>query len=528
MKKYFRTIQNVMDSRWGNFQYAGTSAAQKTDRVLQSSKLEDCIYRDLSRDDENMENIQQEAASKLHSFPALSRDIFQSFYSLFPKRTDADRLTAEAQKFNAKLLDHVTEDTDYPTIKSICEGRELPAYEAASEFTAKIGAQLDKLLPELGGKDGTLKTLEKLQAARNQAQQKLTELLEQMRDSVQNPTLEQAVIDAANQAESKTQQAEAVAKMVDTTARQNKAAISESVSAAVDAATEKAKEVQTILGAWGDDAGTMEKNTVNTEFLQKVRQNPALLEISKHLGRFREIFAQGKRNGYAYGRGETYALELGNDLSRAIGSEFAMLASPQTVPLFVKKYQQRRLKQYRRREPIHKGMGDIICCLDESGSTAGECAAWGKAVALTLLEIAESEGRKFALIHFSGPGRFQTDLFLPKQTTVEDKLRAAETFLDGGTDFCTPMNEALRLMKEEGFDNADIVFITDGECLLPEEYISNLQKEQSARRFTITGILLDQGNAGMDFSLKPFCQNIYRTSELTGEAIVRELVNGQA
>lgn len=165
MKQYFRTVQSVLDSRWGNFQYTGTPAAQKTDRVLQSSKLEDCIYRDLSTDDENLEAIQQESTPKLHSFPALSRDIFQSFYSLFPKRTDADRLTAEAQKFNAKLLDHVTEDTDYPTIKSICEGRELPAYEAASEFTAKIGAQLDGLLSELGGKDGTLKTLEKLQAA---------------------------------------------------------------------------------------------------------------------------------------------------------------------------------------------------------------------------------------------------------------------------------------------------------------------------------------------------------------------------
>ena len=266
MKKYFRTLQSVLDSRWGNFQYAGTSAAQKTDRILQSSKLEDCIYRDLSRDDENLEVIQQKAASKLHSFPALSRDVFQSVYSLFPKRTDADRLTAEAQKFNAKLLDHVTEDADYPTIKSICEGRELPAYEAASEFTAKIGAQLDGLLSELGGEDGTLKTLEKLQATRNQAQQKLTELLEQMRNSVQNPTLEQAVIDAANQAESKTQQAEAVAKMVDTTARQNKAAISERVSAAVGAAAEKAKEVQTILGAWSDDAGTMEKNAVTSDY----------------------------------------------------------------------------------------------------------------------------------------------------------------------------------------------------------------------------------------------------------------------
>ena len=109
MKKYFRTIQNVMDSRWGNFQYAGTPAAQKTDRVLQSSKLEDCIYRDLSRDDENLEAIQQEAAPKLHSFPALSRDIFQSFYSLFPKRTDTDSLTAEAQKFLSLI--HISEPT---------------------------------------------------------------------------------------------------------------------------------------------------------------------------------------------------------------------------------------------------------------------------------------------------------------------------------------------------------------------------------------------------------------------------------
>ena len=76
MKKYFRTLQSVLDSRWGNFQYARIPTAQKTDRILQSSKLEDCIYRDLSRDDENLEVIQQKAASKLHSFPALSRDVF--------------------------------------------------------------------------------------------------------------------------------------------------------------------------------------------------------------------------------------------------------------------------------------------------------------------------------------------------------------------------------------------------------------------------------------------------------------------
>ena len=63
---------------------------------------------------------------------------------------------------------------------------------------------------------------------------------------------------------------------------------------------------------------------------------------------------------------------------------------------------------------------------------------------------------------------------------------------------------------------------------LPPEYISKLREEQSARRFTITGILLVQGNAGVDFSLKPFCQNIHRISELTGEQIVQKIRTSRA
>lgn len=204
-----------------------------------------------------------------------------------------------------------------------------------------------------------------------------------------------------------------------------------------------------------------------------------------------------------------------------------MLASPETLPLFLRKYQRKQIKQYRRREPIYKGAGDIICCLDESGSTSGELASWGKAVALTLLDIAESDGRKFALVHFSGPGSVKTDIFLPKQYSLEDKIRAAETFLDGGTDFYSPLNEALQLMREDGFENADIVFITDGECELSENYIEELCALQTDRRFTVTGVLLDQDDSGVEFSLNAFCQNIYRTSELTGEQIVQGLVSNR-
>ena len=77
---------------------------------------------------------------------------------------------------------------------------------------------------------------------------------------------------------------------------------------------------------------------------------------------------------------------------------------------------------------------------------------------------------------------------------------------------------------QTGFENADIVFLTDGLCELPEDYLETLRKEQAARKFTVTGILLDAGSPGMDFSLTPFCQKIYRTSGLTGDEIVRNMV----
>ena len=145
--------------------------------------------------------------------------------------------------------------------------------------------------------------------------------------------------------------------------------------AALAAAKERAEETRDILAAWSDEPGDLTRCPINTELLRRVRQSESLVDISRYLGRFREIFAQGRKNGYAYGRGEKYSLELGNDMSKALTSELAMLSTPMATPLFLQKYRTKQIKQYRRREPVFKGMGDIICCLDESASTSGESAA---------------------------------------------------------------------------------------------------------------------------------------------------------
>ena len=84
-----------------------------------------------------MDEIEQDAEKKLKSFSALSQDVFQSFYSLVPHRNEEASLSVAARKFNAPILEHMTKSEEYPTLKEVCEGRELPAYEAASEFVPR-------------------------------------------------------------------------------------------------------------------------------------------------------------------------------------------------------------------------------------------------------------------------------------------------------------------------------------------------------------------------------------------------------
>ncbi len=159
MKQTYRSISDVLNSPWAALQ--PKPANDPIDRVLRSTKLEDSIYADLRNGDDALAQMEQDAAKKLRSFPALSRDIYQSFYSLMPKRSKDSALSAQARKFNAPILDHITQSEDFPTLKSVCEGRELPAYEAASEFIAQAANELDELLAGIGGEKNSLNTLEK-------------------------------------------------------------------------------------------------------------------------------------------------------------------------------------------------------------------------------------------------------------------------------------------------------------------------------------------------------------------------------
>ena len=524
MRTYFRSLADVMASPLASAAKA-FSRGTGQNRVLRSTKLEDMVYQDLRRDDTGLDTLESTCGEKLSTFPALSRDIYQSFYSLNVRKNDTGTLSETAKRFNAPILEEMMNSEDYPAIKAACEGRQLPAYEAAGEFVSQVAQNLDSLMEQAGGEKKALDTLEKLEQRRDESMDKLKKLLEQFEQSGENQELERQVLAAANRAQSQVNQADAVGRMVRDNTVKNKDGIADLIAQAGKAAAQKAEDTAAAIMAWGygPDSNDPKKMDADRKLVERVSQSAALTKIARYLGRLKELINGKRKNGYTYGRGEKYSLELGGDINRALGSEFAALAMPETLPLFLRKLQRKGLKQYQRREPISKGSGDIICMLDESGS-AEEAAPWCKAVALALLDIAIQGNRRFAIIHFAGVGHFQTDLFLPGQYDREDVLRAAETFLNGNTDYATPLQEALLLMEQEGFENADMVFVTDGACALPEGFLTRLKEQQAQRSFHITGVLLDQNAAGFSFSLEPFCTEIFRTSQLTQEDIAQRLL----
>lgn len=506
--------------KMGFFEKAAQKARAKKEQVLKSMKIEDEIYKEPRRKSPLLDEIEQNCKQKLSTIENLSRDVFQSFYSLNVRHNPDDELSPLVRKFNRHILDEMMKLPEYPAIKSISEGKQFPAFEAAEQFMEHVADNLDTMMDAANGGKNLLEALQR----QGQKQSILSDKLsEQIAQNAPNEKL----LQTANRLKSVVGQVETLDKMVSDNLLKDKD-VSNIIQAATQKAKETAEEIQAVIRAWGSEDADMQESTLNKELLSKVRNNKSLLDIAKYLGRFRELLRQKRLNGFAFGRGEKYSIEMGSRLSLLLSSEFGLLATAEAVPLFLRKYQRKALKQYAKRERICKGQGDIIVCLDESSSTRGDNAAWGKAVAFAMLDVAGIHGRNFALIHFANNTSIQTDLFLKNQYTQQDVMQSANKFLGGGTNFEMPMTKAIGLIESGNFSNADIVFITDGECSMSDDFTTQLKEKQVANGFTVTGILMDQNDAGMEFSLTPFCNVIYRISELGGDRIVDALLSDRA
>ena len=516
MRDIFNTYNDFFGSEWYKNLWSGKQS--KKDRVLKSTRLEDEIYNDLSSGDAELDAICQNGFAQLPTFKSLTRDVFTGFYSLSPKQRDDREISATAKRINKPIIKKTMADDDFLALKNICEGRELPSYDASVEFSEKICENLLDLMDSLQD----AKTLEVLDKQTEHLKKKLRDLCA---GNEENPDekREKKIVQTANRLHKKEQQIADLDKKSTDTLLKAAPKIKAAVQTAIQAAKEKAQETDDLIHAWGNEAGDPQGVKSNENILNQVRRNPKLLEISRIMGRYIKMIADKRKNSFDYGLGQKYDVSLGNSLNLCLSSEMALLGTRETQPLFIRKFQTKRLKQYRKREPEVKGKGDIIVCVDESTSM-GNIILWAKALAFALLDITTKGNRKFALVRFSGS--VITHLFLPGQYTPHDMITAIEGFMNGGTNFEKPLGEACKLITD-GFDNADIIFITDGESRISNQFADSFYEQKLTKLFTVQGILLNKDDPNAGNSLIPFCDSIYKASDLGFDEIAERIITSK-
>lgn len=486
-----------------------------SEKLLTATKLTDLIYQSMSFEDVYYGNKRQEYPVNAES---LASDLFTALFSPVIRKKDTDYITRRERYFNKPILDSILTDDRFDTLKKLCEDKELTSYEAASTFAKKLSDLLASkpfrtklsyifIIERLN--EQISKTIENIQQSKNNPRTNTPDKLLPLYERIHQKLTQIANLEAM--------------LMEDALCYvQN---IGSDINDALETAVERTVEVNCIMTAWGSDIGEMKNIPSNKELIQRVKSSEELLKIARSMGKYKELIADKRKNGFAYGRGEKYDLTLGNDINNCLSSELALLGTPETEILFMRKYEQKRLTQYRKRTEIIKGKGDMIVLVDESGSTR-EVQAWAKAFALSLLDIAAKDNRKFAMVHFASASNVKTDLFEPGHYTSADVISAAEQFFGGGTDFEAPLTEAINLM-EKGYENADITIITDGECRISDDFAERFRNTMVKYKATVTGILLDK-NRPCGKTLEPFCDKIYHSKEITEDEIARQILKQKA
>lgn len=508
-----RPIKDLKAGRSWLLDYLDQRTAAEVPRVIKENRFTDLIFRSCVHDDPEFQKYITSSKDSFPSLPELALDVFTALFSKAAEFNSKATMTDRADACNLPILDRLLNEPDYPQLAKLCQGKELPAYRACTTFCRSLTEQLKQEFPN---EYQYLSIIELLNEQVSKLIKELTYEYLGMVTQNQKLTLQQI-----NRLKNKLDQIENLQKKLDEGIPRYAVRVGNIVGTAMEQAMEEAKATTYMLLSWGSDAGNMQNIPQNRELLDHIKNSTMLSEIAITLGRYREMMLNKKKSSHTYGLGEKYDLTTGNDLNACLASQFGLLGSPETQVLFARKWSKKGLVQHRKRMPVSMGKGDMIVLLDESSSTRS-VQSWGKAVAFALLDIASKGHRRFALVHFAGADSIKTDIFDPGKYTTADVMESAEHFFAGGTDFESPMNEALRLI-DSGFENADVTMITDGECTISDSFAVKFSDKKQLRGVTLTGILL-KADQGCGESLLPFCDKVYRTCDIAKDDIAINLL----
>jgi uncharacterized protein with von Willebrand factor type A (vWA) domain len=261
------------------------------------------------------------------------------------------------------------------------------------------------------------------------------------------------------------------------------------------------------------------------ELAKLLSKQDKLKQIVNLLGRFRIISQEKQVEKQSEAKIEPDDIKRGGNIQDVPPTELAELSGNRvTKARFFEKWAKKELSQVERK-PIKQtenvGKGSIIICLDTSGSMAGEKELKAKALALSVAEVAYEQNRNFACILYSS--QYDPPIVIEIKPTeslsqIADKvIDLSQKFYGGGTVFELPLQEAIKIIDKDEFNNGDILFLTDGYADVSQTFLNEYKAVKAKKQFKTIGLLVDSSDADRDNGkriLEKFCDEIKYNSQI--------------
>lgn len=192
---------------------------------------------------------------------------------------------------------------------------------------------------------------------------------------------------------------------------------------------------------------------------------------------------------------ETRGIERSGEIARMLPVEASMLGHPKLRLVWHARRAERALLTYRvegievertwveREEMVETEgkrprpeRGPIIAVLDTSGSMHGLPEQVAKAIVLEATRTAHAEKRRCFLYAFSGPGQIVEHELDLSPEGVGRLLSFLGFSFGGGTDETGVMEKVLARLKENDWQKADVVFVSDGQWAAPASLVRSVEQ----------------------------------------------------
>jgi uncharacterized protein with von Willebrand factor type A (vWA) domain len=437
--------------------------------VLNTDAFDKRRFKEIFEMSKGLQRIRNDGA--LPMFEPLLADIWASLYKMKPEITTVD--VDCFLKVNKSLMERIMADEYFEDYRSFTRLDDL----SSAIGTVKFGEKTIQWLADQKEQDEDLqKKMQEIHAMQGQLQKQERQEGVGNCDQELEDDLTQAMAELKEKLQEKLQN--------------NSHSFSQAMAQAMQE-TKKVKDgLKSLLGGSSAGSGDADLKKVplrdQLSLAEKIASDKKMKEIADWAGRFKRIARKKQKIKHSETM-ERRGVTLGNDIERLLPMEFGLYMHPITKNDFLRRFVEGETMQYEQkgREVLTKG--PIVLCLDQSGSMY-KLDTQSKGFILTLMSIARKQRRDFCLILFST--RTQIHKYEKGKIKGSDMVSLARTFLGGGTNFALPLDQAMNVINESRFKQADLVFVTDGEDTLNDSFLLAFNKKKKEKNFNVLSLVL--------------------------------------